>query len=108
MDDLKASEKLSKNSLYGEVPDVSEVEYLKTVINDLVRDLNWIYREPKLIGPITLNAILHVHEVKAWTVAKDALEKYVRHTQAWKAYQLDKSGLKVVEPVKEESKLILT
>lgn len=79
------------------IPEVSEVEYLKSVINDLVRDMNWIYREPKLIGPITLNAILHVHEVKAWTVAKDALESYVRHTQAWKAYQIDKLGLEVVK-----------
>ena len=92
------------------IPEVSEVEFLKSVINDLVRDMNWIYREPKLIGPITLNAILHVHEVKAWTVAKEALETYVRHTEAWKAYQIDKLGLEVVEPVepKPESSLILT
>lgn len=81
----------------GPIPEVSEVEFLKTVLNEMVSHLNWIYREPKLMGTITLNAVLHVHEVKAWTVAKDALESYVRHTQAWKAYQIDKLGLEVVK-----------
>ena len=75
---------------------VSEVEFLRAVLHEMVGHLNWIYREPKLIGPIMIEHLLKQHDIQAWTVARKACESYVSHMDAWKAYKLDKSGLKIV------------